>query len=168
MPSQQNVDLLNQIKDKKNQSKATIFAHYRGLGVNQLNELRDKIREVGGELLVTKNTLLRLAYNNKDLDEALQGPTAAVFAYEDEVAPLKVVADFSKDNELPEFTAGYFDDKALTADQVIALSKLPGKQELQAKVVGSLAAPLSGMVNVLQGNIRNLVYVLGAIKNSKN
>jgi large subunit ribosomal protein L10 len=167
MPSQQNVTLLNEINEKKGKSKTVVFAHYRGLSVNQMTELRRKVKEAGGEMLVTKNTLLRISFDNPTLSEALTGPTAAFFAYEDEISPLKVVADYHKDHELPTFIAGYFGGNTLSADQVVTLSKLPSKLELQAQVVGTLAAPLSGMVNVLQGNIRKLVYALEAIKNKK-
>jgi large subunit ribosomal protein L10 len=167
VPSNKNIKTLETIKEKQTKSKAAVFIDYRGLGVNKLNELRDKVRDAGGELFVTKNTLLRITYGNDQLSTLLTGPTAAVFAYEDEVAPLKAVAEFSKENELPTFTAGYFEDKVLSPEEIDQLSKLPGKDELRAKVVGSLAAPLSGMVNVLQGNIRKMVYVLDAIRAQK-
>ena len=168
MPCQQNINLLEEVKGKKNKSKSVIFIHYRGLGSNDLNNLRSKVKAAGGEVSIYKNTLLKIAFAKEELNSSLIGPTAAVFAYEDEIAPLKILADFNKNKELPTFTAGFLDDRVLSADDLIKLSKLPGKLELQAKVVGSLAAPLSGIVNVLQGNIRKFVYVLEAIKNQKN
>jgi large subunit ribosomal protein L10 len=167
MPSKINISKLEDLNKKKSQSKSVVFAHYQGLNVNQINELRAKVKQAGGELVVSKNTLLRLAFDKCDLNQELTGPTITVFAYEDEIAPLKVVADFSKENKLPTFTAGYFDSKVMAVDEVVKLSKLPGKLELQAKVVSSIAAPLSGIVNVLQGNLRNLVYTLKTIQDQK-
>ena len=167
MPSKQNVTELSRIQEKKDNAKSVVFTHYRGLGVNQMNELRQKIKDAGGELLVTKNTLLRIAFGDENLSKDLTGPTAAIFAYQDEIAPIKVISEYAKDNEKPTFTAGYMDEKALTGDQVVQLSKLPGKQELQAKLVGTLVAPMTGFLNVLQGNTRNLVYALKAIQEKK-
>jgi len=168
MPSQKNITDLADIQSKKDQSRSVIFAHYHGLKANQINDLRDKVRQAGGELVVSKNTLLRIAFGKSDeINSTLAGPTAAIFAYEDEIAPLKAVADFAKENELPKLTAGYFNHQVISADQVNTLSKLPGKQQLQAMVVGTLAAPLHGLLNVMQGNIRGLVYTLKAIGDKK-
>ncbi len=168
MPSQTNINELSKIKEKASKAKSVIFADYKGLTVNDFNKLRNKIRENGGEVLVTKNTLLRLTFQNENLNSSLVGPTVAIFSYEDEIAPLKAVAEFNKEHNLPVLTAGFFDNQALSSDEVVTLSKIPGKKELQAKIVGSLAAPLTGMLNVLQGNTRSLVYVLDAIKNQKS
>lgn len=168
MPSQKNINQLDIVKQKVEKSKSVIFADYKGLSVNQFNQLRSKVRENGGEMLVAKNSLVKIVLKNKDIDKALVGPNVAIFAYEDEIAPLKAVAEFNKENNLPVFTAGFFENKALSSDEVITLSKIPGKQELYAKIVGSLSAPLSGMLNVLQGNTRNLIYALNAIKDSKS
>jgi len=168
MPSQKNIVNLGDIQQKKDKSKAVVFAHYHGLKSNQINILRDKIRRAGGEMVVTKNTLLRIAFGKSDeINSTLTGPTAAIFAYDDEIAPLKVLSDFAKDNELPKLTAGYFNKQVINADQVTKLSKLPSKLELQAKVVGSMSAPLYGLVNVMTGNIRSLLYTLKAIGDKK-
>jgi large subunit ribosomal protein L10 len=167
MPSKQNVSDLSEIKQRKDKAKSVVFVHYRGLTSNNINELRRKIKEAGGELLIFKNTLLRIAFENQDLSQSLTGPTAAIFAYEDEVAPLKIVADFAKTTQLPELTAAYLDEKFLSAEAVKQLAKLPGKLELRAKVIGTMAAPLYGLVNVLQGNIRKIVYTISAIKDKK-
>jgi large subunit ribosomal protein L10 len=167
MPNKKNQAELQTIQEKKDQAKSVIFAHYAGLGVNQMNDLRQKIKDAGGELVVAKNTLLRIAFGDQTLSEALVGPTVTVFSYEDEIAPLKAVAQFEKDNELPTFTAGYMDAKSLSREEVVQLAKLPGKLELQAQLVGTLAAPMSGLLNVFQGNTRNLVYALKAIQEQK-
>jgi len=169
MPSQKNITNLADIQNKKAKSKTVFFAHYHGLKSNQINDLRGKIKQVGGEMVVAKNTLLKIAFGKSiEIDNALNGPTATIFSYEDDISPLKVVADYAKENELPTFTAGYLDNIIINADEVVKLSKLPSKQELKAGVVRSISSPLYGIVNVLQGNIRNLVYTLKAIESKKS
>jgi len=97
-----------------------------------------------------------------------EGRVAVVFGYEDEVAPAKIVAEFQKEHEdKVGFIAGILENKLLNAEEVSALSKLPSKRELYAKIVGSINAPVSGFVNVLAGNIRGLVNVLKAVEEKK-
>ena len=97
----------------------------------------------------------------------LQGPSLLLLAYEDEIAPIKALAEFAKVNELPKIKLGFMAKDPLTADQVNQLANLPTKVELLAKTVWSLKSPLNGIVNVLIGNLRNLVYVIKAINNQK-
>ena len=118
-----------------------------------------------------KNTLIKIASKELGIEfpeEALNGPTAALFAYSDEVAPLKELAAFAKTNEKPTVKAGLLGTTILSIERVAQLSKLPTKDVLRANVVGSLASPLYGIVGVLNGNIRNLVYTLNAIKEAKS
>lgn len=172
MPSQKNQDQVKQLKTKLEKAKSIVLADYAGLPVNLQQELRAKAVEAGGELVVAKNTLLKIAcaelkYPVQDLTDSFTGPTITLLAYEDEIAPIKALAEFSKDNELPSIKAGYLNKDPLTKDQVEALAKLPTKIELIAKTVGTIKAPLTGFVNVLSGNLRNLVYALRAIEKSK-
>lgn len=160
MPSEKNVAALKLLKTKIQQAKSIVFADASGLSVNLQRELRQQVKLAGGELVVVKNTLLKLALDTKDL---LPGPTITLFAYEDEIAPLKALAEFAKSHDLPKIKAGFLAKEALSKEQVEQLAALPTKIELLAKTVGTLKSPLSGFVNVLQGNIRKLVYVLSAI-----
>ena len=91
------------------------------------------------------------------------------FGYEDEVVPAKIVDEFKKTHEEQiNFIGGVLENNFLSAEKIQELAKLPSKQELYAKIVGSLNAPISGFVNVLAGNMRNLVYVLKAIEEKKS
>lgn len=99
--------------------------------------------------------------------EKQSGPLAVAFGYEDEVAPAKLCWQFAKKNKALEITGGILEKDILTKEEIENLAKLPGKDELIAKVVGSIGAPISGFVNVLAGNLRGLVGVLGAIKDQK-
>jgi len=168
MPSQKNQDQVKLLTDKLNKATSVVMADYRGLSVNQQQNLRSKITAVNGELIVAKNTLFKLAgkktaYPVDQLADAFTGPSIILFAYQDPIAPIKVLADFAKDNELPQVKAGFLQKDPLTKEQIETLSKLPTKTELLATTVGTIKAPLNGLVNVLLGNIKNLVYVLTAI-----
>jgi len=144
------------------------------LGVKDNESLRDQLRQENGEYYVAKKTLLGLALKNQGVDgldtKSLGGKIAAVFSYGDEVAAAKVLDKFRQDKEKSNklnFIAGILEGKLLTKEEIEALAKLPSKQELYAKLVGSLNAPVSGFVNALAGNLRNLVYVLKAIEEKK-
>lgn len=163
-------DMVGSLSDKIAKSKTVTFADYRGLSANQIAKLRKKVKVAGGEFVVTKNTLTvrALAANNIKVDiKDLKGPTATIFAYEDEIAPIKEIAQSQTATELPKFKFGFFEKNLLDQTQLSFLAKLPAKNVLQAKVVGAIASPIYGLVNVLQGNIRNLVYTLDAIKDKK-
>jgi large subunit ribosomal protein L10 len=169
MPSQKNLDQIKDLKDKLTRAKSVVLADYRGLSVSLQQDLRQKILDAGGELLVIKNTLLKIALKEENFDfetlvDSFTGPTITLFAYEDSVAPIKALAEFAKEHELPQIKAGFLSKDPLTKDQVEELAKLPTKLELLAKTVATVKAPLTGFVNILSGNIRNLIYALEAIK----
>lgn len=170
MPTKQKVATVEHLSQQMQKAKAVVFTDYRGLSVPQVQQLRTELAKQDASIEVTKNTLMNLAAKKaeREIDaEILQGPTATLFAFGDEVAPLKTLVDFAKENELPTIKAGLLGGEALTAAQVSALAALPSRDELVAKAVGSIAAPLSGMVNVLHGNMRGLVYALSAVRDQK-
>jgi large subunit ribosomal protein L10 len=162
---------LAEIKEKISKAKSMFMTDYRGLSMAKLSELRTTLGETA-EFSVTKNTILAKALNEAGMSDVnpdtFAGPTAVLFSYEDEVGPLKVLTKFSAGaNDLPLIKCGIMEQAVLNADRVKALSKLPGKQELRGQVVGGLVAPLTGLVGVLNGNVRNLVYALQAITDKK-
>jgi len=152
-------------------AKSVVFTDYSGLTVEELNEVRDKLREQGIEYKVIKNTLFKIAAKKAglelDKDLILNHPIAVAFAADDEVAPAKITYDYSKKNEKLAIVGGVLDGKQISDIMVKSLAQLPSREELYAKIVGSLASPMSGMVNVLSGNIRGLVNVLNSIKETK-
>jgi large subunit ribosomal protein L10 len=166
------IELINDIVGKLQKSKAVVFTDYRGLTVEDLDEVRTKLRLEGVDFKVIKNTLFRKAVIEAGLEmdfTALSGhPIAAAFSYDDEVAPAKITYEFSKKNENLEIIGGILEGKEINAISIKSLAKLPGREELYAKIVGSLAAPMSGMVNVLSGNLRGLVNVLSAYKEQQS
>ncbi len=159
------------LEDKLARAKTITFTDYQGLSANQINDLRNKITAVGGELLIEKNTLLKIALKNTSYkledENLLTGPTAAIFAYDDELAALKEAAESNKAIGVPVFKFGFFGKDFINSQTVEKLSKIPSRNILEAKLVGSISTPLYGIVGVLGANLRNLVYALNAIKNQK-
>lgn len=167
----QKQEILRDIAEKISKSKSMVFTSFNGMGVKQNEELRDKLKAENSEYYVAKKTLLSLALKEKSYDvdfKDAEGQLSVVFGYEDEVAPAKIVDEFKKNNpDVIDFNGGILENKYIDAAKVQELAKLPSKQELYAKMVGSLNAPVSGFVNVLSGNLRGLVVALNAIKEQK-
>jgi len=159
-----------ELKQKLSSAKGAVLTDYRGLTVAQDTKLRRKLREASVEYRVVKNTMTRLAASElgiSDLNQFLEGPTAIAFSEVDPVAPAKVISQFSKDNKILEIKAGLVEGKVIDVEGVKALASLPPREVLLAQLCGTMQAPIVGMVNVLQGNIRNLVYALEAVRKSK-
>ena len=159
-----------ELKDLLSSSKGAVLVDYCGLTVAEDTELRSKMREAGVKYMVAKNTFIRIAAKEagvEGLDSYLEHNTAVAFSAEDPVAPAKILNDFSNDHKALEIKAGILDGKVIALDEVKALAELPSRDELLAKLVGSMQAPISGRVNVLQGTIRNFVYTLEAVRQKK-
>lgn len=167
----QKEQIIKDLQDKLHKSKSMVFANFDGLKVADATELKRECRKEGMEYLVAKKTLFQRALKDSGLEnvgpENLSGSLAVIMGYEDEVAPAKTVSKFAKTHEALKIIGGVLENKFVDVTVVSNLSKLPSKQELIARVVGSVRAPLSGLVNVLQGNLRGLVYVLNAVREKK-
>jgi len=166
------IEAVKKFTEKIKKSKSIIFSDYRGLTVLQIQDLKKQVKKEKGEIVVTKNTLLKrsLADSNFPLpeDSVLEGPTATLFSYEDEISPLKILVSFAKLSGIIKIKAGLFNNVYLSKEKLEELSALPPKNILLAKLIGTIAAPTYGLVNVLQGNIRKLVYTIDAIKNKNS
>jgi large subunit ribosomal protein L10 len=155
-----------EVQDKFSRSQSVVLADYRGLNVEEVTELRKKLREAGIEYRVIKNTLTRLAAqgaNVEGLDPYLEGPTALAFGYNDPVTPAKILSKFAKDHKNLELKAGVLEGKTITADQIKALADLPSREALLGQIAGLLQSPMRGLVTVLSGPMRNLVYAVDAV-----
>ncbi|SDF85044.1 50S ribosomal protein L10 [Sporolituus thermophilus] len=164
--------IVAELKEKLANTKGAVITNYRGLTVAQDTKLRRKLREAGVEYRVVKNTLTRIAAKEvglEGLEPYLEGPTAIAMSYADPVAPAKVISDFIKENKLQvmEIKAGLVEGKVIDVDGVKALANLPPREVLIAQVLAGMQAPIAGLVNVLQGTIRNFVYVLEAVRKQK-
>ncbi len=162
---------LTKLSEKLSRAKSVVFTDYKGLTMSQLSRLREELRTEGAEFSVTKNSLLNLAFKDSALlplhTELFSGPTATLFAYEDEITPIKALVNALKEASIGQVKSGFLNGEVLDALTINRLASLPSKLELQAKVVGTLASPLYGLVGVLQANIRNLVFALDQIRISK-
>lgn len=167
----QKEEIVVTMTDKLGRSKAVVFADYKGMTMPQLQELRKQLKDQGAEFSITKNTLLGIALKDSGRsltdDAVLEGPVATLFAYDDEITPIKTLVDALKKGGIGKVKAGFFGNDFMDATGVGRMAALPSKQELQGQLVGVLAAPIKGLVTVLNGNIRGLAVVLDQIRISK-
>ncbi len=150
------------------QSKGAILTDYRGLTVTEISALRKKLRPVGGEYHVVKNTLFRRAVGDRltpEFESLLSGPTAVALAGEDVVLTAKALLDFLRELRRPEIKVkgGYVDGALYTPDQVTALSKVPPKPVVQAQLAGTLQAPLNDFAGTLNGILSEFARTLQAL-----
>ncbi len=152
-------------KENLSKSQGVIFTDYRGMDTAQLTKLRRQIKEVGGTYMVVKNTLFRIALRDLDLpvaEEIFKGPVAVGFGFEDLAQVAKKIVDFAKEEGLPVVKGGMMGEQLLEPEQIKELAKLPPREVLLAQVIGGIQAPIAGLVGVLSGVLRSLVYVLNA------
>lgn len=151
-------------------AKAIILADFTGLNVKDLSELRRICREKGILLRVVKNTLARRAFTAAGVDAIsgfLEGPTAVAVSLTDEVLPAQILKKFADEYELPRLKGGYVQGRMLSAAEVMKIAALPSREVLLTQVVGTVQAPLRGLLNCLDASLRGLVNVLTAIKDKK-
>lgn len=160
--------LVAELADLFGNAKMTAFAHYTGLTVADVQELRRSAREAGVTIKVVKNRLVRVAMQSTDTykktdTSLLTGQLLYAMSDSDEAAPAQVLAKFAKTHDALKL-AGGFDATGEVLDQarITALANLPTKDQLRGMLVSTIAAPLSGMVGVLSGNLRSVMYTLNA------
>ncbi len=168
---QKKQEISRDIKERLAKSKSVVFTSFNALTVKENEALRNELVAGQAEYYAAKKTLLArtLSEANIDVDaRSFDGQVAVTFGYADEVGPAKILAKFVKDTEgRIKFLGGILEGKFIDAAGVTALSALPSKEELYAKIVGSINAPVSGFVNVLAGTLRSFVGVLSAIEKTK-
>ncbi|MBI4117732.1 MAG: 50S ribosomal protein L10 [Parcubacteria group bacterium] len=170
-------EIIQKLVRKLQTAKSVVFVQFSGIPVSELETLRRKVKLENSEYLVAKKTLLRKAFEAaqmSDIDPTVvsRKELAVIMSYADEVTGAKLAKEFGKTHEPFEMvasvlTASPSGQRMLDAVQTQALANIPAREVLLAKVVSSIASPLSGMVNVLAGNLRSLVYVLSAVKDKK-
>ena len=162
LTKEQKQNIIEDLKEKVDRQKSMVFVDLKGLKVKDLTDLRKKIKEVGGQLKVAKKTMINLVLEKTGfkLEKGLEGEIALVFAFKDSFSPLKKAYQFSQTNENLKILSGFFDGKFIEQEEIITLAQLPTREELLARLARSVSSPISGLVNVLQGNLKGLVYVL--------
>lgn len=160
--------IVKNLIEKLDKTKSVVLTNYQGLTVNQMQELKKEIEKTAGEYTVIKNTLFLRALDKSKLSGVkigdLSGPLALGLGFKDEVSVAKNIYNFSRKYKLPKIINGILEGKLLTQAETVALAQLPTKDELIAKTIYTISAPISSFVQVLSANLRNFVYVLNAIK----
>jgi len=167
--------IVAELQEQLTSAKGAVLTGYKGLTVAQDTELRREFREAGVTYHVVKNTMLRRAADAaglEGLDEHLEGTTAFAFSAEDAVAPAKVICDFIKKNKLEKtevltVKVGVVEGKVIDAKEVKALAALPSREELIAKLLGSMNAPIANTVGVMSSVLRSVVYAVNAVREQK-
>jgi len=161
--------IIEDLKEKISRQKAIVFVDLAGLKVKEISNLRKRFKAVGSELKVAKKTLMNIVFKTANLPietKKLPGEIAVGLGYQDEISPAKTLWQFSQENPNLnlKILGGILENQFIPTERVIELAKLPTKEQLLGRLVGGIASPMSGMLNVLQGNTKNLVFVLSRIK----
>ena len=145
-------ELVKTLAERMKSAKVIILTDYRGINVEDVTKLRADLRNVNAEYKVIKNNIIKRALDmngESGLDDLLVGPTAILMGDEDYLEPSKVIYNFTKNNDFYKIKGGIIDGKVMTAEEIIALAKLPSKQELLAKLAGCLLANISKLAVAL-------------------
>jgi len=158
-------ELVAEYGEWASQSRIMIVAEYKGLTMKQMDELRKKIREVGGEFHIVKNTLGKLAVENAGLSlpaGLFEGSTAIGFTYEDAPAMAKAVSEFARASDFLKVKGGYLDQNPVSADQITALADLPPLPVVRAQLLGTMMTPANQLARTLAEPGRQLAAVIKA------
>ncbi|NOX79536.1 MAG: 50S ribosomal protein L10 [Deltaproteobacteria bacterium] len=170
MNRDEKASMVSDLNESFSRAKFAVVTDYRGLKVTELEKLRRNLRQCDARFRIAKNTLLRRAVKGTDceaLTESLTGTTAVAIGFDDPVASAKALFEFAKEYKELNIRSAVLDGSVLSADDVAALSMLPGKDVLRAKLLGTMAAVPTGLVRVLSAVPQNFVYALQAIKEQK-
>ena len=160
----------DEIAEALKQAELVVVTDYRGLNVENINNLRGRLRKEQCRFRVTKNTMNKWACREagfEDLEEFFEGPTAIAYANEDPVAAAKVFNEFTKENEALVIKGGVLSGQLVSSERIKELGEIPSREILLAKVVGGFQAPIQGLAGVLNGTLGQLVYTLDAVRQQK-
>ena len=171
MPSQKNQDEVTQLMEKLEKANAVYFTDFLGLDVPSITELRTEFFKASIEFKVAKNTLLKLAAKNinlEGLDDFLVGSTAIAISYDEPTLPAKILKKFTEDHDKPEVKAILFDGEVLKGSEYLKFASLPTEDELLTKLVMMLNSPITILAQTLNASMINLVNGLNNLKNTKS
>jgi large subunit ribosomal protein L10 len=162
--------IVKEIENKLQDAKLVVFTDYRGLNVQEMTDLREKLRIPGVEFKVLKNTMVEFALKNTGNEEIIPsifGPNAVLFSNEDPVEPAKAIFDFIKQYKKLEVKVGILEGQVMKPEQIKDLADLPPREVLLGQVVGTMQAPITSLVYVLNANLTGLVRVMDQIREQK-
>ncbi|MFK7873392.1 MAG: 50S ribosomal protein L10 [Oligoflexales bacterium] len=168
------IEIAQNLAEKMSKASASVVAEYRGMSANELAELRNQLQEVEAEFKIANNRVTREAISQSEsaekwdaLRDQLKGPIGVAYIYGDIAAASKVLV--KADGDFPNFkvSGGVLEGRGVSLEELKAISDLPSKEVLLGQIVGSIVSPHRGLLGVLNGVARNLVQVVGAIKDKK-
>lgn len=166
MPTEKKVNLVESLQELFERCSIGILTDYRGLTTSELSDLRRKLREAGVEYRVVKNSLAQIAfrqYGQEAMADLFNGPVAVALGYGEVPETAKVLTEYITANKSTlEVKSGFYGDTVLSAKDIESLAKLPTKEVLIAQVIGGIQSPITGLVSVLAGPVRNMMGVLQA------
>ena len=162
---------IDAMKEKIAKAQVALLTEYKGYSVEEITNLRRALQKEGGDYMVTKNTLAKIALKGTPfevLSELMTGATAIAFGFNDPVSPAKVVSKFIKESKKGVLLGGALDGKLLSVKEAEALAKLPSKEELYAKLLGSINSPATGIANSLSAVMSQLTRTMAAVRDQKS
>ena len=163
-------DKIKLIKEKIDKAQVAIVTEYKGLSVEEITKLRRALQKDGGDYMVTKNTLAKIAIKGTPyevLADSLKGPIAIAFGFEDQVAPAKALSKFIKETKKGEILGAALDGQLLSAAEAKALANIPSREEIYAKMLGCINSPASHIVGGINGVMSALVRAIAAVRDQK-
>lgn len=169
----QKEDIIEDLTKRIERQNIMIFIDFSGLKVQDMFELRKKLKSANSQFKVAKKTLFKIAFKNYDSDLSemvtkLKGEIAVIFGFENVISPAKIAYQFAVANPNLKILGGYFEGKYREAQEIIILAQLPTRDELLTQLVRSILAPISNLLGVLEGNLKGLIFALSAIKKNKS
>lgn len=164
-------DKVSLIKEKVDKAQVAIVTEYKGYSVEEITNLRRALQKEGGDYMVTKNTLAKIAVKDTPyevLAETFKGPIAIAFGFEDQVAPAKALSKFIKDTKKGEIIAAAMDGRLMSADEAKALATLPSREEIYAKMLGCVNSPATGIVGSINAVMASLTRAVAAVRDQKS
>lgn len=156
-----------ELQERLKRARSVILTDFRGLSVAEITELRSLLRKASVDYHVVKNTLARLATQEtelRDLRNGFEGPTAIALGYGDPIAPTKILTEFAKTRSALQIKGGYVERRIVGQAEIHALSQLPPREVLLARLVGGMQGSLYSFVSILKGQIQALITALDAIR----
>lgn len=166
MKKQEKIFFVENLTEQLKSAKTVVLVDYTGMNVSMQQDLKKRLKTVGAQMNIVKNTLFKLSAQQANLsenilsDEVLSGPVALIISEDDPISPISILAKFSKEKEIMNFRVAVVDGSFLDKDELLKLASLPSKEVLFSQVIGAISSPMYSLVGVLQSNMQKLIYIL--------
>lgn len=160
---EQKKEIIENIKQHLKKQVVMFFIDFQKLKAEDIFTLRNKLKQADSLLYIAKKNLVKIVFKNEKIPveiDQLQGQLGLVFGFQNEILPAKTIYNTWQKHQGPQILGGFYQGEFINAKQAIELAKLPSKQELLARLAGSLSSPISGLVSALGGNIKGLMFIL--------